>query len=133
MSLRQGEAPEVDEPRRLRGATRLAPVEPLDPAATDPKRPVRVARFVNALLVLLCLAGSLQVLGLIGVEGQRLWHTEREVARLESELVAIRSESHDLLEVARRDGDQGYREQLARRQGYVFPFETRFVGPRAAP
>jgi hypothetical protein len=133
VSLRLEEPPEADEPRRLRGATRVAPVEPLDPAATDPKRPVRVARFVDALLVLLCLAGSLQVLALIGVEVQRLWHTEREVARLESELAAIDAESHDLLEIARRGGDEGYREQLARRQGYVFPFETRFVGPRAAP
>jgi cell division protein FtsB len=123
---------ELEEAPRLRGATRLAVPEPLDPAATDPKRPVRVARFVNALLVVLCLIGSVQVIGLIAVEAQRLWHTEREVARLEGEIAAIAAESHDLFEVAARGDDQGYREQLARRQGYVFPFETRFVGPRTS-
>jgi cell division protein FtsB len=127
------EAIEVEEAPRPRGATRVVVPEAADPASTDPRRPVRLARFVNALLVVLCLVGSLQVLALIAVETQRLWHTEREVARLEAEIAAIEAESHDLSEVALRGADEGYREQLARRQGYVFPFETRFVGPRAAP
>jgi cell division protein FtsB len=124
---------EVEEAPRPRGATRVVVPEAADPVATDPRRPVRLARFVNALLVALCLVGSLQVVALIAIEAQRLWHTEREVARLEAEIAAIEAESHDLSEVALRGADEGYREQLARRQGYVFPFETRFVGPRAAP
>jgi hypothetical protein len=133
VTSRRAPPPDVEEPRRLRGATRLVVSEPLDPAASDPARPVRVARLINAALVVLCVIGSVQAVVLIGVEAQRLWHTEREVARLEAEIAAARDESRDLVEIAGRGDDEQYREQLARRQGYVFPHETRFVGPKAAP
>jgi hypothetical protein len=119
---------------RKRGATRLPPPpEPPDPAQTDPRRPVRVARFINVVLLVLCVVGSLQLVGLIGIEARRLWHAEREIARLEREVAEIREETSDLREIALRGDDARYRELLARRQGYLFPNETRFVGPRAAP
>ncbi len=125
-----GEAAEL----RSRGASRLAPTELADggealAAPADARRPVRVARGINALLVALCLLGSFQVLGLIAVEVQRLVYAEAEIARLEADLVAIRHDTADLEAVAERADDERYRELLARRQGYVFPNETRFVGP----
>lgn len=129
MSTR-GDPHELPAAPRPRGATRVVPPEPAARAG-ERTRPVRVARFANAAIVVLCLVGSVQMLVLIGVEVQRLRHTEREVARLESEIIALDHASHDLLEIAGRAGDAGYREQLARRQGYVFAFETRFVGPRS--
>jgi hypothetical protein len=125
---------EAQELPRKRGASRLPPPpEPPDPALTDPRRPVRVARFVSVALLVLCLVGSVQVVALVGIEAQRLLHTEREIARLERELVELRAETDDLGEIAQRGDDARYRELLARRQGYLFPHETRFVGPRAAP
>lgn len=129
---RDADEEELESPRR-RGATRVARPEPVDPALVDPRRPVRVARFVNAALVVLCLVGTVQTLLLIGVEASRLWHTEREIARLGREVAAAERESAELLEIARRADDARYREQLARRQGYVYPFETRLVGPAPAP
>ena len=94
------------------------------------QRPVRVARGINAVLVAVCLLGCLQVAGLIAVEVRRLAYTESEVARLEAELEVLGRETADLHAVAERGNDEGYRELLARRQGYVFREETRFVGPR---
>ncbi len=136
-------APEDPEAPRSRGASRamrvvsagqglpaaLAEAEVRAPA--DPRRPVRVARGINAVLVVLCLLGSLQVVGLVAVEVQRLFYAEAEIARLEADLEAIRRETADLRAVAERIADERYRELLARRQGYVYPDETRFVGPPA--
>ncbi len=131
--LRPAGPERTDEPRS-RGARRLAPPEVADgdealAARADVRRPVRVARGINALLVALCLLGSLQVLGLVAVEVQRLVYMEAEIARLEADLTAIRRDTADLEAVAERTDDERYRELLARRQGYVFPYETRFVGP----
>ncbi len=132
--LRPAGPEEAGEPRS-RGASRLAPPAAMTAgdetvsAPVDARRPVRVARGINALLVALCLLGSLQGLGLIAVEVQRLVYAEAEIARLEAELALIRRETADLEAVAERAEDERYRELLARRQGYVFPHEMRFVGP----
>jgi len=122
----------ADEPAEhpLRGARRLDPLGSEAVEAPDVQRPVRVARGINAVLVAVCLLGCLQVAGLIAVEVRRLAYTESEVARLEAELEVLGRETADLHAVAERGNDEGYRELLARRQGYVFREETRFVGPR---
>lgn len=122
--------PDEPEEPRLRGARRLVPVDSETLEAPAVQRPVRVARGINALLVAVCLLGCLQVAGLIAVEVRRLVYTEAEVVRLETELEALRRETADLHAVAERGDDERYRELLARRQGYVFREETRFVGPR---
>jgi len=125
------DALELDSvPARPRGATRLPPPPDEPPAEQlDPRRPVRIARGINALLVVLALVGSVQVVGLMVVEVRRLLYSEGEIARLESEIDALERDSADLRAVAEREGDERYRELLARRQGYVFPTETRFIGP----
>ena len=117
--------------RRMRGATRVELPEEPPAAERDPRRPVRIARGINALLVVLALVGTVQVLGLLVVEVQRLRYSESEIARLESEVDALWREADDLRAVAERSEDERYRELLARRQGYVFPWETRFIGPGA--
>ncbi len=122
-------APDQPEEHRLQGARRLVPVDSETLEAPAAQRPVRVARGINALLVAVCLLGCLQVAGLIAVEVRRLVYTEAEVARLETELETLRRETADLHAVAERGDDERYRELLARRQGYVFREETRFVGP----
>lgn len=118
-----------------RGATRLvtrqAPEGAADGAATaGTRRPVRVARGVSALLVAVCLLGTVHVGGLIVVEVRRLVYTEREITRLETELDGIARDTADLRAVAEHGDDERYRELLARRQGYVYPEETRFIGPQ---
>ncbi len=117
--------PGVDEEApRPRGASRVQP--PIDPAL-DPARPVRVARGVSALLVVLALVGSLQAVAMIAIEARRLWTAERETARLGAEVAELRREAGDLTEIAARGDDARFREHLARRQGYVFPDEVRYV------
>jgi len=96
-------------------------------AARDPRRPVRVARGVSAALVVLTLVGTLQAAVMISIEGRRLWNAEREIARLDREVAELRREAADLTEIAARGDDARFREHLARRQGYVFPDEVRYV------
>ena len=122
-------APGEPDERGLRGARRLDMPESQAVEAPSLQRPVRVARGINAVLVAVCLLGCLQAAGLIAVEVRRLVYTEAEVARLETDLEALRRETADLHAVAERGDDERYRELLARRQGYVFLEETRFVGP----
>ena len=130
-------------PARPRGATRIAPRHDPDadgerggagtPDAASgavARRPVRVAKGINALLVAVCLLGSLHVAGLMVVEVRRLAYADGEIARLEAELEAIARDTADLRAVAERADDERYRELLARRQGYVYPHETRFIGPQ---
>jgi hypothetical protein len=119
-----------DAAPRPRGATRVLP--PDDPAL-DPRRPVRVARGVSVVLVVLCLVGSLQAVAMIAIEARRLWTSQREIVRLEREVAELRRETSDLIEIAARGDDDRFREHLARRQGYVYPHEVRYViGPRPA-
>ena len=119
-----------DEESRPRGASRPPPPESSSEEAPDStRRPVRVARGINAVLVALCLIGSLQVAGLLVVEVRRIAYSEGEIARLEREIEEIERETGDLRAVAERDDDERYRELLARRQGYLYPDETRYVGP----
>jgi len=118
---------EREEPAALegpRGATRIIP--PDDPSR-DPKRPLRLARGVSLVLVVLAVVGTLQGLVMLSIESRRWWVAAREVARLESELAALRSETADLLEIAERGENLRFREHLARRQGYVYPDEVRYV------
>jgi cell division protein FtsB len=116
--------PPADAAARPRGATRVVP--PDDPSL-DPRRPVRVARGVSVVLVVVCLVGGLQAVAMIGVEARRLWTAEREIARLEREVAELRRETADLIEIADRGLDDRFREHLARRQGYVYPNEVRYV------
>jgi cell division protein FtsB len=116
--------PQPAEPPRPRGATRVVP--PDDPSL-DPRRPVRVARGVSVVLVVVCLVGALQAMAMIGIEARRLWTAEREIARLEREVAELRRETADLIEIADRGHDDRFREHLARRQGYVYPSEVRYV------
>jgi hypothetical protein len=118
------EREEQDTYEGPRGATRIIP--PDDPSR-DPRRPLRIARGVSLVLVVLSLVGTLQGLLMLSIEARRWWVAAREVTRLQAEVQALRSETADLLEIAERGEDVRFREHLARRQGYVFPDEVRYV------
>lgn len=121
--------PSSPDQSRPHGASRLpAEGEPTEETPASRPAPIRVSRGISALLVALCLVGSLQVLGLTAVEVRRIVYAEGEIARLERELAEIERETADLRAVAERGEDERYRELLARRQGYLYPHETRYVG-----
>lgn len=85
------------------------------------------ARGSRWLLLLIVTLGSLHVAFMIGVEGLRLARAEIAIAKLEREVAALEREAEGLRAVIEHADDARYREQLARRQGYMYPEETRIV------
>lgn len=85
------------------------------------------ARGARWLLLLLVSFGSVQVLFMIGVEVLRLARAEMTLTRLEREVGALEAEAQELQAVIEHREDERFREQLARRQGYMYPDESRIV------
>lgn len=115
---------EVAQDPPPRGATRVLPP---DHPERDPRRPVRIGRGVSALVVIVCTVGALHAAVMLAVEVRRWWIADREVLRLEAEVAALRAEAADLAQIAARGDDLRFREHLARKQGYVYPDEVRYV------
>ncbi|MEX2534286.1 MAG: hypothetical protein WD273_01695 [Trueperaceae bacterium] len=86
--------------------------------------PARGARW---LLLLLVSFGSMHVLFMLGVEGLRLARAEMSINRLEREVGTLEGEARELQSIIEHGDDERYREQLARRQGYMYPDEVRIV------
>ncbi len=107
------------------------------PAVRDRRVVGLAARGAHVVLVALALVGCLQALFLFGVEGVRLVETRRSVTRLSSQVQLLQDEADGLQQVIDHAADDGYREDLARRQGFLYPNELRAVtltpGALAAP
>lgn len=85
------------------------------------------ARNVKRFLVILALLGSLQVLVMLGVEAYRAVEGQRAIQRLQNDIAALEAEAAGLAAVVEHADDPAYREQLARRRGFVYPDEIRVV------
>ena len=92
-------------------------MRPLDP-------PARRAVLVLAVLAAI---GVVQVLFLIGVEVDRSLRHRAAIAELRADVAVLRAETEDLRAIAERADDDVFREQLARRQGFVGPDESRVI------
>ena len=95
--------------------------------ATERKSRAAPARGARWLLLLLVSFGSMHVVFMLGVEGLRLARAEMSINRLEREVRSLEAEAAGLSAIIEHGDDQRYREQLARRQGYMYPYEARIV------
>ncbi len=91
-----------------------------------PEAPTRRRR-LNPIIVALALLGTVQLIYLNLVEADRMVVHRREVARLELEVAAFEQETAALEEIARHVDDDLFREQLARKQGFIHPDELLVV------
>ena len=110
-------------PRSREGASRGEGAS-RTPARSRSAAPARGARW---LLLLLIAFGSVHLVFMLGVEGMRLVRAEMSIDRLEREVNALEAEARSLEAVIEHGDDENYREQLARRQGYMYPDEVRIV------
>lgn len=111
----------------MRGRT-PADAEEVGASEGQPGAPRR--RKLNVLLVALATLGALQLVYLNLVESDRMLVLRREVARLEADVARLSAEERRLDQVAAHGDDQGFREQLARKQGFIGPDELRIVTER---
>lgn len=110
---------------------------PAEAAAGTERRPRRrraaAARGAHRVITVLALVGSLHALFLLGVETWRFVVEQRAVAHLQTQVNDLKSQAGGLQQVIDHAGDSRYREDLARRQGYMYPDEQRAVTQQPAP
>lgn len=82
---------------------------------------------VRRFLIVLALLGSIQLAIMLGVEAYRAVEGQRAVTRLQNDIAALEAEAAELSSAIEHADDLAYREQLARKRGFVYPDETRIV------
>ena len=82
---------------------------------------------LNVILIFLTTLNIFQLIYLNLVESDRMLVLNREVPRLEADVTRLQAEEQGLLEVTAHAGDDLYREQLARKLGFIGPDELRVV------
>ncbi len=85
------------------------------------------ANGVTRFLVILAILGSIQAIVMLGVEAHRAVEGQRAIARLNIDIAALEVEAAGLAAVVEHADDPVYREQLARRRGFIYPDEVRVV------
>jgi hypothetical protein len=81
-------------------------------------------------ILLIATVGTVQLLYLNYVEADRMFVHKREISRLELEVGAMQAERNSLAAIAGHATDDAFREQLARKQGFIFPDELRVITQR---
>jgi cell division protein FtsB len=84
-------------------------------------------RGVNVLLTILAIVGSLHVIVMMGIELNRMVATQQEITRLTLETTTLEAEVAGLQSVLDNGDNPLYREQLARKAGFAYPDEVRFL------
>jgi hypothetical protein len=111
---------------------RLADAAP-EPTVRSRPRHAAAARGAHRVIMVLALVGSLHALFVLGVESWRFVVERRAVAQLQSQVTELQRQANGLQQVIDHAGDSRYREDLARRQGYMYPNEQRAVTQQLAP
>ncbi|HKI56555.1 MAG TPA: hypothetical protein VKB31_05335 [Trueperaceae bacterium] len=128
--------------RSHEGATVRAAPHGYAEAAAEPSPPRRrsrhavAARGAHRVLTVLALVGSVHAMFLLGVEAWRFVQERQAVSGLQRQVGDLKTEARGLNQVIDHANDQSYREDLARRQGFMYPNELRAVTqepPAAAP
>lgn len=97
---------------------------------SDSTTPGVKRRMPHWVIVLIATVGTVQLLYLNYVEADRMFVHRREISRLEREVGAMQAERNSLAAIAEHATDDVFREQLARKQGFIFPDELRVITQR---
>lgn len=87
----------------------------------------RGARMMRGVLILLATIGTLQVAFMLVVELRRGHEARQAIAVLEQDIAELEAEAAHLNAIIENGDNDAYREQLARRQGFIMPDETRVI------
>lgn len=82
---------------------------------------------MKMVIIFLAVLGCIQVTFMLVVEVRRTLNANTAIERLESEVGELEAEAARLNAVIEHGDNDAYREQLARRQGFMLPDETRVV------
>jgi cell division protein FtsB len=101
------------------------------PSPTLPTGQPRM-RGVNILLTVLALIGCIHIVVMMGIELNRMVASQQEITRLTLETRGLEQEVAGLQSVLDNGDDPAYREQLARKAGFAYPDEVRYLSVPSA-
>jgi cell division protein FtsB len=84
-------------------------------------------RGVNGLLTVLAIIGCIHVMVMMGIELNRMVASQQEITRLTAETQVLEQEVAGLQSVLDNGNNPAFREQLARRAGFAYPEEARWL------
>jgi hypothetical protein len=116
--------PRLAARRKTQGAAK--PQDPLSEPPTPSLGQPRM-RGVNVLLKVLAMIGCLHVLIMLGIELNRMVATQQQITRLTLETQSLEREVAGLQSVLENGDNPKFREQLARRAGFAYPDEARWL------
>ncbi len=89
-------------------------------------------RGVNVLLAVLAVIGCIHIMAMVAVELNRMVASQREITRLSLETQVLEEEVAGLQSVLDNGNNPAFREQLARRAGFAYPDEVRYLSEPSA-
>ncbi len=102
--------------------TKEAVQEVVSPTLPQPKM-----RGVNILLTVLAIIGCIHVMVMMGIELNRMVASQQEIKRLTAETQVLEQEGAGLQSVLDNANNPEFREQLARRAGFAYSDEARWL------
>ncbi len=86
-----------------------------------------VQKGASLLFLTIAIVGSLHILVMLGIETRRYFRTSHAIANLQVKIAIDQATLLELREIEAHKYDDRYREQLARKQGFIYPNEQRYV------
>ncbi len=81
----------------------------------------------NLLFLSIAIIGSLHLLVMLGIETNRYIRTYSAITNLNAKIAINKATLAELKDIKAHENDSRYREQLARKQGFIYPNERRYV------
>jgi cell division protein FtsL len=88
------------------------------------------ARWGSVFFTVIAVVGSLHAMFMLTRESALFVYTNQEVTRLAADISELQNEIRTLQAVIEHKNDLGFRGQLARLQGFIYPDETRILTRR---
>lgn len=82
---------------------------------------------MRSILILLAIVGIIQVCFMLLVELRRGWQARDAISRLQVDVSELEAERDRLSSIIENGDSDAYRLQLARRQGFMMPDETKVI------
>jgi len=82
---------------------------------------------MRGIIITLALIGVIQVCFMLLVELRRGWEARAAISQLQEDVAELEAERARLAAIIENGDSDGYRMQLARRQGFMMPDETRVL------
>jgi cell division protein FtsB len=121
------ENPRLEARRKAREeAEKKEAVQETEVAPTLPTGQPKM-RGVNVLLTVLAVVGCIHVMVMMGIELNRMIASQQEITRLTAETQGLEQEVAGLQSVLDNGSNPEFREQLARRAGFAYPDEARWL------